>query len=97
MGRALAAADTLLYEDIKATFDPELAALSSSTRAEHAGAMDTCTSWEAWERLRATSGMPARGARRVMSLVLTALNIKGVFSHVFVDEAAQVIFTLFAT
>jgi hypothetical protein len=73
VGRALAAADTLLYEDIKATFDLELAALSSSTRAEHVAAMDTCTSWEAWERLRATSGMPVRGARRVMSLVLTAL------------------------
>ena len=35
--------------------------------------MDTCTSWEAWERLRTTSGIPVRGARRVMFLMLTAL------------------------
>jgi AcrR family transcriptional regulator len=74
VGRGVAAADTLLFEDLKATFDPELAALPSSTRAEHLGAMDTCTSWEAWERLRTTSGMPVRGARRVMSLLLTALS-----------------------
>ena len=73
VGRALAAADTLLFEDLKATFDPELAPLPSGARAEQVGAMDTCTSWEAWERLRTTSGMPQRGARRVMSLMLTAL------------------------
>ena len=35
--------------------------------------MDTGTSWEAWERLRTTSGVPVRGARRVMSLILEAL------------------------
>jgi len=73
VGRALAAADTLLFEDLKATFDAELAPLPSGARAELVGAMDTCASWEAWERLRTTSGMPVRGARRVMSLLLTAL------------------------
>jgi hypothetical protein len=35
--------------------------------------MDTSTSWEAWERLRSTSGVPVRGARRVMTLILGAL------------------------
>jgi TetR/AcrR family transcriptional regulator of autoinduction and epiphytic fitness len=70
---ALDAADTLLREDLKATFAPELAALPPAARAEFLGAMDTCTSWEAWERLRRTSGVQVRGARRAMSLMLTAL------------------------
>jgi hypothetical protein len=35
--------------------------------------MDTGTSWEAWERLRTTSGVPVRGARRVMALMLEKL------------------------
>ena len=71
--QAIDAADTLLLEDLKATFAPELGELPASTRADHVGAMDTCTSWEAWERLRTASGIPVRGARRVMSLMLTAL------------------------
>lgn len=71
--RAIGAADTLLLEDLKATFAPELGELPAGTRADHVGAMDTCTSWEAWERLRTASGIPVRGARRVMSLMLTAL------------------------
>ena len=71
--RALDAGDTLLLEDLKATFAPELTALPAGARAEYLGAMDTCTSWEAWERLRTTSGIEVRGARRVMSLMLAAL------------------------
>src|ERR1700728_3326635 len=71
--QALAACDNLFLEDLKATFAPELAGLPASSRAEYLGAMDTGTSWEAWERLRATSGVPVRGARRVMSLILEAL------------------------
>jgi TetR/AcrR family transcriptional regulator of autoinduction and epiphytic fitness len=73
VGQALAASDNLFLEDLKATFAPELAGLSAASRAEYLGAMDTGTSWEAWERLRATSGVPVRGARRVMSLILEAL------------------------
>ena len=69
----MAASDNLFLEDLKATFAPELAGLSAASRAEYLGAMDTGTSWEAWERLRATSGIPVRGARRVMSLILRAL------------------------
>ncbi len=71
--QAIGAADSLLLEDLKGTFAPELAELPASTRAEQLGAMDTCTSWEAWERLRTASGVPVRGARSVMSLMLTAL------------------------
>jgi AcrR family transcriptional regulator len=71
--RAVAAADTLFLEDLEATFAPELAPLSGSARGELLGAMDTGTSWEAWERLRTTSGIPVRGARRVMSLILESL------------------------
>jgi AcrR family transcriptional regulator len=71
--RALAAADTLFLEDLEATFAPELAGVTGSARGELVGAMDTGTSWEAWERLRKTSGIPVRGARRVMSLILESL------------------------
>jgi AcrR family transcriptional regulator len=73
VGKALAAADNLFLEDLKTTFAPELAGLPASSREEYLGAMDTGTSWEVWERLRATSGIPVRRARRVMSLILQAL------------------------
>jgi AcrR family transcriptional regulator len=71
--RAVTAGDTLFLEDLQATFAPELSGLPESTRAEFLGAMDTGTSWEAWERLRTTSGIQVRGARRVMSLMLESL------------------------
>jgi AcrR family transcriptional regulator len=71
--QALAAADDLFLQDLQATFGAELAALPTSTRGDHLGAMDTGTSWEAWERLRTTSGVPVRGARKVMSLMLEKL------------------------
>jgi AcrR family transcriptional regulator len=70
----IGAADRLLLEDLKATFAPELAELTAAARAEYLGAMDTVSSWEAWERLRATSGTPVRVARRVMTRLLTSLN-----------------------
>ncbi len=71
--QAVRAADSLLFEDLKATFSPELAGLPDVERAEYLGALDTCTSWEAWERLRTTSGTQVRGARRVMALMVAAL------------------------
>jgi TetR/AcrR family transcriptional regulator, regulator of autoinduction and epiphytic fitness len=70
---ALAAGDSLFLQDLQATFAAELADLPANLRAEYLGAMDTGTSWEAWERLRTTSGVPVRGARRVMSLMLEKL------------------------
>ena len=73
VGQALAASDNLFLEDLKATFAPELEGLPPASRAEYLGAMDTSASWETWERLRTTSGIPVRGARRVMSLMLGAL------------------------
>jgi len=71
--QALAAADDLFLRDLQATFATELAALPASTRAEYQGAIDTGMSWEAWERLRTTSGIPVRGARKVVSLMLEKL------------------------
>ena len=71
--QAVRAADSLLFEDLKATFAPELAGLPGAARAEYLGALDTCTSWETWERLRTTSGAQVRSARRVMSLMVAAL------------------------
>ncbi len=71
--QALAAADDLFLHDLQATFAAELAALPATTRADHLGAMDVGTSWEAWDRLRTTSDIPVRGARRVMTLLLVKL------------------------
>jgi AcrR family transcriptional regulator len=71
--QALAASDTLFLEDLKATFAPELTELPATSPSEYVGAMDAATSWEVWDRLRTTSGVPVRSARRVMSLMLAAL------------------------
>jgi TetR/AcrR family transcriptional regulator, regulator of autoinduction and epiphytic fitness len=73
VGQALAASDNLFLDDLKATFAPELTGLPTTSLAEYLGAMDAGTSWEVWDRLRTTSGVPVRGARRVMSLILEAL------------------------
>ncbi len=73
IAQALAAADDLFLQDLQATFAAELAALPASTRAEYLWAIDTGTSWEVWERLRTTSGIPVRGARKVVSLMLEKL------------------------
>jgi hypothetical protein len=69
----IAAADALLLEDLKETFEPELAALGASSRLELLEAMDVATCWEAWERLRTGSLLQTRGARRVMTRMLDAL------------------------
>lgn len=69
----IAAADALLLEDLKETFEPELAALGASARLEVLEAMDVATSWEAWDRLRTGSMLQTRGARRVMTRMLEAL------------------------
>jgi len=73
VGQALAASDDLFLEDLKSTFAPELTGLPPTSRAEYLGALDTGTSWEVWERLRTTSGVAVRDARRVMSLIIEAL------------------------
>jgi TetR/AcrR family transcriptional regulator, regulator of autoinduction and epiphytic fitness len=70
---AIAASDALLLEDLKATFEPELVALSASSRLEVLEAMDLATSWEAWEKLRTGSLLQSRGAKRVMTRMLEAL------------------------
>jgi AcrR family transcriptional regulator len=77
VGQALAASDDLFLEDLEATFAPELAQLPEASRADYLGAMDAGTSWEIWDRLRTTSGVPVRGARRVMSLLLASLLAAG--------------------
>jgi AcrR family transcriptional regulator len=70
---ALASADALLQESLIATFAPELNGLPEAVRAEHLHGMDTITSWEAWERMRRTSRLPVRVARRAMARTLAAL------------------------
>jgi hypothetical protein len=70
---AIAAADTLLLENLKETFAPELSAFPASTRLEVLEAMDVVSSWEAWERLRSVSMLQVRSAKRVMTRMLDAL------------------------
>jgi TetR/AcrR family transcriptional regulator, regulator of autoinduction and epiphytic fitness len=69
----IAASDTLLLENLKETFAPELADLSPSARLEVIEGMDLATSWESWERMRTTSQLQVRGAKRVMTRMLEAL------------------------
>ena len=62
-----------LKENIAAVFAPEL-----ETRPEHEGsevlaAMDTASSWEAWERMRWHSDLPVATSQRIMKRTLTAL------------------------
>jgi AcrR family transcriptional regulator len=70
---ALASADALLQKGLIATFAAELHALPEPLRAEHLHGMDTAASWEAWERMRRSSLLPIRVARRVMARTLAAL------------------------
>lgn len=48
-------------------FDRELSVLPASRRSEVLEAIDVVTSWETWERLRGTQGVPERRARRVVT------------------------------
>ncbi len=70
---AIAAADGLLLENIRMTFGPELETLALPARSACLDAIDTATSWEAWERLRTTSGLGVRSAKHVVSHMVGAL------------------------
>jgi len=65
--------DDLLRANLDSTFAPELDQHDERTRLEILAALDTATSWESWERLRTTIGLPDSGARRVMAMTVTAL------------------------
>ncbi len=73
VAQAVAAADNLLRESLRATFAPELTELAPAVRSEYLGALDASTSWELWERLRSASGVGVRTARRVVTRMLAAL------------------------
>jgi AcrR family transcriptional regulator len=68
--------DALLLQCLKDTFAPELADLRDGARTEHLDAMDTVASWEAWDRMRRTSGLQVRVAKRVMGHMLAALCVR---------------------
>ncbi|HEX3333224.1 MAG TPA: TetR/AcrR family transcriptional regulator [Acidimicrobiales bacterium] len=70
---AIGASDGLLLENLKETFAPELEAMPSTLRGEHLEALDTASSWEAWDRLRTVSRLQVRGAKRVMTRTIEAL------------------------
>jgi AcrR family transcriptional regulator len=69
----LAAADGLLRQNLEAAFGPELETLPPAARTVCLHAIDTATSWEAWERLRTTSGLGVRSAKRVMTRMVAAV------------------------
>jgi hypothetical protein len=50
-----------------------LEALPEGLRAVQLDALDTASSWEAWDRLRTVSRLPVRGAKRVVIRTLQAL------------------------
>jgi AcrR family transcriptional regulator len=77
VARALVASDRLLLENLEESFAPELATLPPGARDEGLAAMDTVTSWEAWERLRTASGFGVRAARRVMAQLLALVCDRG--------------------
>jgi hypothetical protein len=64
--------DAVLLDNLKMTFAPELVVLGDAAR-EQLDAMDTVASWEAWERMRRTSGLQVRLAKKVMAHMLAAL------------------------
>jgi TetR/AcrR family transcriptional regulator, regulator of autoinduction and epiphytic fitness len=76
VAQALAAADALLLESLRATFAPELRALAPAVRREYLGTLDAASSWDLWERLRSGPGVGvgARAARRIMTRMLTVLS-----------------------
>jgi TetR/AcrR family transcriptional regulator of autoinduction and epiphytic fitness len=86
---AIHAADTLLLENLKETFAPELAALPPGTRMEVLEAMDVVSSWEAWERLRTVSMLQVRGAKRLMIRMLDALCVTPVSARRGVHAAVS--------
>jgi AcrR family transcriptional regulator len=70
--QANAASDALLRERLEHTFAPELDALAEPARGEQLEAMDTVSSWEAWDRMRRTSDLDVGAARRIMARLLAA-------------------------
>jgi AcrR family transcriptional regulator len=70
---ALHSSDALLLESLKATFATELEPLPTAMRTEVVQALDIATSWDAWDRMRRTAGLPVRTAKRVMARMLAAL------------------------
>jgi AcrR family transcriptional regulator len=76
VAQALAAADALLLESLRATFAPELRALGPVGRNEYLCALDGASSWELWGRLRSgpDGGVGAQVARRIMTRMLTVLS-----------------------
>ena len=69
----IASGDTMLLENLKHALAPELAQLPASTSDDHLEAMDVAASWEAWERMRRSSQLPVRSAKRIMARTLTVL------------------------
>lgn len=68
----LGRSDAVLRAWIELTFRPELDT-AGEERRELLDAIDAATSWEAWERLRSSQGLPAPAAARVMVLTLGGL------------------------
>ena len=63
VAQAIAVADNLLRESLRATFAPELTELAPAVRAKIWARSSASTSWELWERLRGMSGTGVRAPR----------------------------------
>lgn len=60
-----------LRRQLTRTFEPELAVLDPSTRAEAVELLDLHTSWDTWERLRRWQRLSVPRSRRLVSRLVT--------------------------
>jgi TetR/AcrR family transcriptional regulator, regulator of autoinduction and epiphytic fitness len=65
--------NSLLADVLEAVFAPELSLRFGEDRDALLAALDSATSWEAWERMRQGAGLSADTTRLVMSRTLAAL------------------------
>lgn len=77
ISRRMRVAHELAREHTLHAFAGEIASAPAGQRAEVAAALDSVTSWETWEFLRARGGLSVKQASRVVERMVRALVIGG--------------------
>jgi AcrR family transcriptional regulator len=73
IARRLAATRELARREVATVFAPELRARSKEDREELLDALDTATTWAAWEHLRSHRNLPVDRASHTMSRTINSL------------------------
>ena len=73
VGAIIAVGNSLLADGLATLFSPELQPRAEEDRDALLAALDSATSWEAWERMRQGAGLSSETARLVMTRTLAAL------------------------